>query len=244
MNKKNLSLIVFGILLIILLWQIFAFIINNSIVLPTLDAVFFALKKLLCSKETYIILFLTIVRLLLNIVISFFVALVLAGISLYSKSLEIVMRPFLVIIKTTPVIVIIIILLVIFGSKNTPMLVTTFVLIPIFYEAIINGTKAIDKNILEEVSMHSTFNLTILFKIYIPLIKPYILTSFLQTFGLGLKTLVMSEFIAQPPKSIGYEILRYKTSLDMDYIFGWSIILLIFILLVELILKKMKIQIE
>ena len=57
---------------------------------------------------------------------------------------------------------------------------------------------------------------------------------------LGLKVMVMSEFIAQPNNTIGYVMLQEKNFLEMDYVFAWTIILVVFVLLVEELLKIIK----
>ena len=47
--------------------------------------------------------------------------------------------------------------------------------------------------------------------------------------GLGLKVLVMAEYLALPDNSIGREIFSYKEhAIAMEYVFAWGIILIIF----------------
>ena len=92
----------------------------------------------------------------------------------------------------------------------------------------------IDKNIVDEVKMLSNVNLTVVKQIYLPLTLPHVFTSLLQSFGLGLKVLVMAEFIANAKHSIGYEIMLYKDHYnDMSFVYAWSIILILFVLFVD-----------
>ncbi len=71
-----------------------------------------------------------------------------------------------------------------------------------------------------------------------PLTLPYIFTALLQSFGLGLKVLVMAEFISNAKHSIGYEIMLYKDHFnDMSYVYAWSIILIIFVLAVDYVVN-------
>ena len=68
----------------------------------------------------------------------------------------------------------------------------------------------------------------------------YLLTSLIQAFGLGLKVLVMAEFIAETKNSIGEVIRFYKNEALTEYVFAWTIILVLFILLIDLLLHYIK----
>jgi ABC-type nitrate/sulfonate/bicarbonate transport system permease component len=86
--------------------------------------------------------------------------------------------------------------------------------------------------------MISNLNLRVIKDIYLPLTGPFILTSLLQSIGLGLKVLVMAEFISNSNNSIGYQIILYMNSYkDMSYVYAWGIILVVFIIIVDLLVK-------
>ena len=84
-----------------------------------------------------------------------------------------------------------------------------WLIIPIIYEGILTGFKTINSNIIDSTKLLSNINLTVLFNIHIPLAMPSLITSLIQSFGLGLKVLVMSEVIVNPPNSIGRLIGEY-----------------------------------
>lgn len=239
MNKKTLGSLFLGIIFIILLWHISSVLINNSIVIPEVSSVISALGNLLSSINTYYILIQTIIRLLVIVSLSFLIALVLVTLSIYSKYIGFFLKPTISFIRATPIVSIIIVLLVIIGNNKTPAIVTSFILIPIFYESLLMGINSIDQNVLDDVKTISNFSFPVLFRIYIPLVFTEIITSLLQAFGLGLKSLVMSEFIAQPKNSIGYEILQSKNDLRMEYVFAWTIIIVFLVLVFEQILYRL-----
>lgn len=238
MNKRNLSALFLGVLFVILIWHLSSIMVNNDIVIPKVNSVFSSFVNLLTNGRTYYIIILTILRLVLIICISFVISLILVGLSIYSKRIQFFIKPTISFIRATPIVAIIIILLVVIGNNKTPPIVTSFILIPLFYESLFIGINSIDENIIDDVRTISNFSLQILFKMYIPLVFSQIITSLVQGFGLGLKSLVMSEFIAQPRNSIGYEILQNKINLQMDYVFAWTIILIIFVLIVEIIIYR------
>jgi NitT/TauT family transport system permease protein len=88
--------------------------------------------------------------------------------------------------------------------------------------------------------MLSNLNFRVAKEVYLPIVTPQILSTLVATIGLGLKVMVMSEFIAQPNNTIGYVMLQEKNFLEMDYVFAWTIVLVVFVLLVEELLKIIK----
>lgn len=233
-----------GILFILLLWGLTSYLIDNSIVIPKISEVIKALISLFESKQTYIVIFNTISRLIITICISFTIALVLSVLAVSIKVMKEFLKPIMALMRTIPVAAIIIILLMIFGNIKSPYIITSLVVLPIMYEGILVSFENIDQGIIDEVKMLSKLNFKIAKDIYIPIVTPQILSTLVATVGLGLKVMVMSEFIAQPNNTIGYMMLQEKNFLEMDYVFAWTMILIVFVLLVEELLKLIKIKLK
>ena len=229
-----------GILFILLVWFFASRIVDNSIVIPKISEVLQALGSLLQTKQTYVIIFNTISRLILTVSISFVLALfcsILAGSITRVKDF---LKPIMTLMRTTPVAAVIIILLMIFGNIKSPYIITSLVILPIMYEGILVSFENIDQGIIDEVKMLSNLNFRVAKEVYLPIVTPQILSTLVATIGLGLKVMVMSEFIAQPNNTIGYVMLQEKNFLEMDYVFAWTIVLVVFVLLVEELLKIIK----
>lgn len=237
--KKQFYFII-GIISIFLLWLIASLIINNEIVLPKINSVIKAFINLFTIKNTYVVIFFSIIRLIIAILISFIISLVLAMISILSKKFSIFISPIISFLKTIPVASIIIILLVIIGHETSSIYITSLVILPIMYETFLNGMKNIDKTLLEEVKLFSNINFTVIRCIHLPLVLRTIISGIIQSFGLGLKVMVMAEFIAQPKNSIGRTILYEKQYLAMDNVFAWTLVLIILVLVVDAILNNKK----
>jgi ABC-type nitrate/sulfonate/bicarbonate transport system permease component len=115
------------------------------------------------------------------------------------------------------------------------------VVLPLIYEATLMGLENIDKSIKDEIKLLTKPNFYVFRKVYLPITFPFILTSLIQSVGLGLKVLVMAEFISNAKHSIGYEIMLYKDHYnEMSYVYAWSIILIVFILIVDYIINRFK----
>ena len=88
--------------------------------------------------------------------------------------------------------------------------------------------------------MISKTNMFVIRKVYLPLTKPYIILSILQSVGLGLKAMVMAELISQASNSIGKEMSEYRSFLDMDYIFAWGILMITIVIISEILIRQIK----
>lgn len=239
MNNNNYKYILLSVLFIILLWTVSSLIIDNSLVLPGISEVILSLKEILSTSTTYLIILLTIVRLILVVLVSLVIAFILAILSYLSDKFESFIKPLFVILKTIPVIAIIVLLLITFGSKTSPYIMTSLVVLPIMYEGLLTSLKNINKELIDDVKTLSNTNWMVLKDFYFPIILNFIMMTLVQSFGIGLKVMVMGEFIAQPNRSIGYILQLERSNLNSSAILAWSVILIILVLLFEILVLKL-----
>lgn len=243
MNRRRRLFYFLGFLFLIVVWWLSSILVQNEIILPKIDATIIALFTLLTQSSSYIILGTTMLRLGIAVVISFIIALLLAMASTISKSFASFIRPTITLFKTLPVASIIILLLIFVGHERSPLYITGLVVLPLMYEGLLSGMKSISQEIIEELKTQSKTNWYIVSHIHLPMIIPYMITSLMQSIGLGLKVMVMSEFIAQPTYSIGRAMLVEKQHFAIDRVFAWTLILIGFIVLIEYGIKQLKKQI-
>lgn len=48
---------------------------------------------------------------------------------------------------------------------------------------------------------------------------------------------IMTEFISNSPKTIGYQLNIARSVLNMNYVFAWTIILVIIVVMIDLLLN-------
>ena len=124
------------------------------------------------------------------------------------------------------------------NKELAPYYIVGVVVLPVVYEAILIGLENINKDVLDEIKLSTGITPKVIFNIHFPMIFPAILTAIIQSVGLGLKVLVMAEYISQPNYSIGNEFVYYKDiALEMEYLYAWSIILILFVLSVEILIS-------
>ena len=99
--------------------------------------------------------------LLISLIISFIIGLVLGVFAGIYENVRVFLKPWITIMRSFPLAAIIILILIIAGFKNTPYIVTTFVLAPIIYEAVSNGITNIDQNLIDTYKLESKINFNI-----------------------------------------------------------------------------------
>ena len=226
-----------GILFIFIIWIIGNALIDNSYIVPSVSDTFKALITLFKDLHTYKVLGYTLLRLSIAVVSCFILGMLLAFLSYKFKGFKSFIKPIITLFKTLPIAVVIILLLVMLSKELAPYYIVGVVVLPVVYEALLIGLENINSDILDEVKTVAGMNTSVLFSVHLPLIFPAILTAIIQSVGLGLKVLVMAEYLSQPRYSIGNEFVYYKDiSLEMSYLYAWSIILILFVLIVEFLI--------
>lgn len=237
-KQLNILFTFLGILTIIVVWMIASILIKEDVILPSVSATFTKLFKILINGYTYKILGMSFLRLLISLVASLLIALILASLSTIFPRFSYYIRPIISLLRTIPVVAIIIVILVFIGNQRASIYITSLVILPIMYEGILSGMENIDNDLLDEIKIQTNITPYIIRKVFIPMIRPHLIVAVISSLGLGIKVLVMSEFIATPKLSIAKEMFNYQSALQLEGIFAWTIIIVTIILLLEYSIKK------
>jgi len=233
-----------GIAILIILWETLSLIYANSLAFPKLSTILVSLKNLLISKSFYKALLFTFLRLVLALVISLLLSTILSYVSRNSVIFKQIITPLLSLLKSTPLASIIIIILLMFGHEKASCIISIIIMLPIQYEGFYSSYNAIPDEIKDDIKMISKNNYIIFKEIYFPLALPIIATTLLQSFSLGIRSLVMAEVITTPKYSIGRELKTMQNNLDISGIFAWTIVLFLISFIIEIFLNKMKSKVE
>jgi NitT/TauT family transport system permease protein len=228
-----------SIVVIFVLWQVYAIQVDNPYLMPKPEAVISAFVQLFFERETYFVFLMTAIRLLTSLGIAALFGLVLGLISGVRPKFESFMKPFVVTLRTMPAISIIIIIFILFGNTATLYIISFLLLFPIIYQAELDGIKNINKTLLEVLWMDcDRCNWPAIKMMFLPLSMPFYRTGLLQSIGLGLKVLVVAEYITQTKHSIGWELYINRINLDYSRVFAWTIVLIITVSLIEYFVRK------
>ena len=240
-NKKSLVYLYSSILLLFI-WFISSLIVNNEYLIPKISVVLYDVYVILGNISNILAIFETFGRLFIASFIALFIAFLVMLTYLINRNIYFFLKPYLAMLKTIPLVSIIVILLVWFGDENSPIIITILIVLPITIEGIISGIDQMDKNLIDELKMLNLNFFKLVKLIYLPLLRPYILMSLLQTIGLGVKVMIMSELICQTTNSIGSMMYFAKMTVDTKRLFAWSLIVVFIEMVIEMIITKYKNQ--
>ncbi|MGL4773699.1 MAG: ABC transporter permease [Clostridium sp.] len=233
-SKKNLIL---SIIFFCLAWQIGAIIINNELYLPRIESVLKESILIIKDKDFLIITLSTLYR----TIISFVLALILAGflgvISVISPLFNDLMKPISAIGKTIPTMVLVVLALIWFDKNSAPYVVGFAIVFPIIYEGIISSIKGVDKKLIQMSEVYEASHKTKIKRIYIPVIKNYLMGIMVSTFSLAFKVVVAGEVHGQPKYGIGAAVQLEKVNFNTPGIFSWILIIAIISILFEMVNK-------
>lgn len=237
---KNLSIKISSILSIVFLWYIIYLIVDHPLLIPPISKVIETFFKMLIESSFINALWHTAFRLIISLLISSICGISLGYLSAKNKSVELVLRPHVTILKTIPVISVIIIMYILVGYQIAPYIITFFMIFPIFYQATYQGIKAINQDLLDVYHLEMENRYLEIKYVYLHNIKDFLILASYQSFGLGFKVLVTSEYITQTQHSIGKLLYQAKVNLQYDYVFAITILLIIITVLVEVFMTSFK----
>lgn len=232
--KRN--IVLSSVISIIMVWWLLYIIVDHHLILPSPVDVLLTLWRLCTSGETYLVVGLSLVRLIIAVLTASLLGIVLGIFAGIKKKVSYFLKPYVTLLRTIPIISIAVIILILVGFRLAPFIMTFLMVFPIVYQATESGMKGIDQSYIDIYHLEHHDSLLALKMLYLPLIKPYIILSLLQSFGLGLKVLVMSEYISQTKNSMGNSLYLAKTFLNYDEVVAWTFLLILISGLFELVI--------
>ena len=211
---------------------VLSLVINNDIIFAHPNVILSTFFSLLGEANTYLYLGNTLLSLLISLGISFIIGLVFGVLAGISENIRTFLKPWITIMRSFPLTAIIIIILIIVGLDNTPYIVTTFVIAPIIYEAVAEGISNIDQTLIDTYRLESKVNFNIIRSVYLPLISSSLKASFTSAVGLGIKVLIMAEFLAGSDNTLGYAIKPAANNLDYPQVYAYCILIIITVLVI------------
>ncbi|PWM50939.1 MAG: nitrate ABC transporter permease, partial [Clostridiales bacterium] len=200
----------------LIVWQIAAMAVNQAILLPKPVMVGKTLLRFLGESEFW----LAITHSLLKIMLGFFLAMILgSGLAFLGAKFSFVHQliyPILSIIKATPVASFIILALIWINSASLSTFIAFLMVLPMFYANIYQGLKNVDVKLLEVAKVFGLNKRRTFREVYLPSLKPYLISTCTIGLGFAWKSGVAAEVIGLPAKTIGNQLYYAKVYLQTD----------------------------
>ena len=237
LNKYVLTLL--GCLLFFLIWIIISASVNETtLIFPDPISTFKEAGNILSRQYVYNCLLWTMIRMIIGFGASFILAMIFGLLAGHFAHLKTLFNPIIVALKSIPTAALVFLFLVILGAKYAPIFVVILISFPILYESISAGIANVPQEVLDAATVDGGKNIGTLFKIRLPLSIPYILVGVASSFALSFKIEIMAEIITGDTSyGLGSAIsfAQKNDPSNMVPIFAYSLITIVFILIVTII---------
>lgn len=229
--------IIFSLFVILVIWETFALIVNDSYFLPDVFETVRALFDIFLSGTFFKVVFTAFYRVSAGLALG-----VLAGISvaLLCHKFDIVntvLSPIISIMKATPVACIIVLLWIRLNYTEIAIFVVVLMVLPIVWQNVYDGCKAIDDGLTEVADVFELTRWQRLRVLLFPSVLTYLLPAIITSVGLAWKAEVAAEIMTN--SNIGRLIYDFKTvSYDTASIFAWTVVIVVLSIAFESIAKR------
>lgn len=218
---------IFAVVFWLLIWQLAAWLLNDGLLLAGPAEVLTQLVRLLPSGEFWRRIGFSSLRMLGGFLQAVAVGCLLAAASASSKTVRYLLRPPMLLIRSTPVASFIILALLWVKSRNLSMLISFLIVLPVIYTAVLEGLMRTDRQLLEMAKVFRIPMLTRVWAIWLPGVWPYFLQSCQVGLGLCWKSGVAAEVIGLPAGSIGEALYNAKLFLATGEMFAWTLVIVL-----------------
>jgi NitT/TauT family transport system permease protein len=228
---------IIGIAILFILWEILAFI-YPSVLLPSVEEVFYSLYHLILNQEFWINLSHTMTRVLSGFGLSLIVGAVLGTLAGVSKKFYEIIKPLVAIIESVPPIIWIIFAILWFGLGSMPVIFAIMSIVtPIMILNLAQGIQDIDPQLLEMTDSFSIRKQTQFRHFYIPAITGYFFAALSISLGLTWRVVIMAEFLGSMT-GIGSQVNWAMLNLETNKAFAYTLFIVSLGLLTEIFVVK------
>ena len=123
------------------------------------------------------------------------------------------------------------------GRNAVPAVIAALMVVPVVWDSLSRGIQAVDRKLLELAQAYRfPWGRTVRL-IYLPSLRPYILSALTTATGLAWKSGVAAEVLCLPQPSLGHQIYYTKYYLDIPELFAWTAVTVALSMALERVLR-------
>lgn len=226
MNKNTLYKML-SVLLALVLWQLIAWKIDMDMLLASPLDVIKRLGTIWKEPQFISTVAFSFFRITMGFLCAFAAGIVLGAAAGSLHFVEILLWPYLIAIKNVPIASFIILFLLWMNFSQLTILIAFLIAFPVIYSNVLQGIKSTDRKKKELAELyHVPWNRRLLY-IYLPSVKPYILSAGSIAVGMTWKAGVAAEIIGLIDGSIGEMLYNAKVYFQNADLLCWTLIIII-----------------
>ena len=207
----------------LLVWQGLSMLVDSNILLASPLTTLQALGRLAVTGEFWTAIGSSFLRIIGGFLLALFCGTVLAWFAYRSAWVRTLMEPPVRIIKATPVASFVIVVLLWVSSARLSVVIAFLIVFPVVYTNLLQGFLQTDGGLLEMSRIFRMRTGPKLRYIYLPAVRPYLLSAVSLGLGMCWKAGVAAEVIGLPAQSIGRNLYNAKLYLETPELFAWTV---------------------
>ncbi len=232
-RKKKIIAKASAVLLALALWQLASICVGSELLLVSPIGVIERLFTLIGEAG-----FLTTVGFTLSRIATGFFAGLVSGVLLALlagrfKIAETLLWPYMITVKSVPVASFVVVALIWFNSSELSSLISFLMVLPIVYTNLLDGIKSVDNGMLQMADVFKMQHMRRLRFIWLPSVKPFLISGCKISIGLAWKSGVAAELIGYPEGSVGEALYYSKLFLNTADLFAWTVVIVLLSVLFE-----------
>ena len=220
-----------------LVWYVAALAIGKEILLPTPHKAFAQLVQFLTSENFYVSVAATLLHAVASFLASLILAFALAVVASLSKTVEMLLYPFTVILRVAPTMSVIFLAIIWISSADVPYLLVFLVVFPMLYTAFLSAIKGVDVDLKQMSKVYGVQKKHVLLHLYIPSVASAVYGQIASTLSFSVKLAVAGEAVAQGSMSLGFLMQKTKVSLETGQLIAYTVVAIVLGFLLELAVK-------
>ena len=224
-------------------WQLGAYAIDlgldgkgNELLLPYPMTVAQTLLTLAGNGDFWLTAVYSLLRVLAGMALGTIAGLLLAVLTCLSPLADELLSPAIRVIRATPVASFILLVLLWVYRDWVPVVIAALMVLPVVWANVSRGIHEVDGQLLEMAKAYRFSRGKTVRLIYLPSLRPYVLSAITTAMGLAWKSGVAAEVLCLPRTSIGTQIFYTKYYLEVPQLFAWTVVVVTMSLVMERLL--------
>jgi len=238
LKKENLLEFILGVASLIFavtIWIIVEKTVKNEYLVPSFKQTVKSAFAVFCEGFFWRALAKTLLKVFFSVIISFILALIVAGLGKVVKGTKSFVKPIVSILRTLPTMAVLVLILIYSGRTVAPIIVSSLVLFPMMYAQFCTAFDSIDEGIIRATRVFKLSKKDRLFKVYVPMVAPSVLSHLGGNVSFAIKLVISAEIMASTFTSLGGMMQEANAILDVPRLMALTIIAVILGILFELI---------
>ena len=228
-----------SILFWLILWEIFARIIDFSFIIPTATETILTFCNLLFTKSFIKSIFFSLLRIAAGYILGLVCGVSLGLLTHKYNVAKWLTTPLMVLTRATPVASFIMILWFLLSGGMIPIIIGLLMVLPVIWQSTKDGLDNISQELIE-VSQIFGFSFKKRMRLLVfPSLKSFLFPAVITSSGLAWKAGIAAEIITYTKNSIGEQIKNSKDTFEGAYLFAWTLSVIILSVIIELVIKKL-----